>query len=211
LIFRVLDWYEPDVIHLCESLCGAGGLLDHCQSLVLLQKEIKTHYPSVQVMRSIPIAETGRAQRVPTLEIARLFEPVSDVFLTDTLIVGVDDQEKKQPVSGFVGITGLTCDWVMAAKLIEQSTLPVILAGGLSPENVYDAILATRPAGVDSCTRTNRLGPDGQPIRFKKDLDRVRMFVDETLRAAGGMHEAPQSTLRKKEKLCLKQVNSEKE
>jgi phosphoribosylanthranilate isomerase len=191
LIFRVLDWYEPHVIHLCESLCGSEGLLDGCDALITLQADIKKHYPEVQIMRSVPIAETGRAQKVPTLELARLFEPVSDVFLTDTLIVGDGDKDKEQPVQGFVGITGITCDWGMAAKLIEQSGLPVILAGGLSPDNVYEAVLATRPAGVDSCTQTNRVGHDGQPIRFQKDLDKVKTFVAETIRAEHDIQKTP--------------------
>ena len=60
-----------------------------------------------------------------------------------------------QPVEGFVGITGKTCDWIAARRLVESSRIPVILAGGLSPENVYEGILAIRPAGVDSCTLTN--------------------------------------------------------
>ena len=52
--------------------------------------------------------------------------------------------------------------------------VPVILAGGLSPENVRDAIRAVRPWGVDSLTHTNRPLPDGG---FRKDIDRVAAFV----------------------------------
>lgn len=191
LIFNALDWYEPDIIHLCECLCESESISEQCQALVALQKDIKKHYPNLQVMRSIPIAETGRAHRVPTLELARLFEEVSDLFLTDTLIVGPDDKDKDQPVNGFVGITGITCDWDMAGKLIEKSSLPVILAGGLSPDNVHDAIVSTRPFGVDSCTRTNRVGPDGRPIRFQKDMEKVRSFVSETLRAERDIQQVP--------------------
>ena len=60
----------------------------------------------------------------------------------------------------------------------------MILAGGLSPENVYDAIVHVAPAGVDSCTCTNTLDRHGNPVRFKKDVARVRCFVDEARRAA---------------------------
>jgi phosphoribosylanthranilate isomerase len=49
--------------------------------------------------------------------------------------------------------------------------VPAILAGGLGPDNVAEAIKAVRPAGVDSKTKTDR--PDGAG----KDLEKVRQFV----------------------------------
>lgn len=189
LIFRVIDWYEPHVIHLCESLSGSKGIFDKVDGLIRLQEDVKENYPGLTIMRSVPIAETGNAAAVPTLEIARLFEPVSDMFLTDTLIIGGGGKDEDQPVQGFVGITGKTCDWAMARKLIDQSHIPVILAGGLSPSNVYDAVVATRPAGVDSCTQTNRLDRNGVPIRFKKDFNKVKTFVEEAKRAEAFLFE----------------------
>ena len=54
--------------------------------------------------------------------------------------------------------------------------LPVILAGGLTPENVGRAILRVRPAGVDAHTGVE--APDGA-----KDPARVRAFVEEARRA----------------------------
>jgi phosphoribosylanthranilate isomerase len=66
---------------------------------------------------------------------------------------------------------------------VAASPIPVILAGGLSPENARDAILETRPAGVDSCTGTNARDAAGIPIRFKKDMARVRRFIEEARRA----------------------------
>ncbi|MBN1940309.1 MAG: N-(5'-phosphoribosyl)anthranilate isomerase, partial [Candidatus Aminicenantes bacterium] len=58
-----------------------------------------------------------------------------------------------------------------------------ILAGGLSPENVYEAAMKVRPAGVDSCTLTNAVDLEGKPIRFKKDFAKVAAFVAESRRA----------------------------
>lgn len=183
LIFRAIDFYDPHVIHLCESLSGPDGMSEHIDTLIRLQEELKSAYPDLAIMRSVPIAETGQAHAVPTLELARLFEPVSDLFLTDTLITDRGGTDEDQPVQGFVGITGVTCDWEMAGKLIDQSGIPVILAGGLSPANVYDAVCATRPAGVDSCTQTNQTDQSGKPIRFRKDLEKVKTFVREAKRA----------------------------
>ena len=71
----------------------------------------------------------------------------------------------------------------MAAMLVASSRIPVILAGGISPENVLDGILRVHPAGVDSCTGTNVRDASGGPVRFKKDLDRVKRFIEEVRRA----------------------------
>ena len=70
----------------------------------------------------------------------------------------------------------------MAGDLVIQSETPVILGGGLSPENVYDALMEMLPAGADSCTGTNMKDRAGKPIRFKKDFHEVVCFVKETRR-----------------------------
>ena len=178
-VYAVIDHYRPDIVHLCEHLTDGRHLATGCKDLVRLQAGIRNRFPGVGIMRSIPIAPAGYENRVPTLELARFFEPVSDLFLTDTLLMSSDPQ----PVAGFVGITGETCDWRTAAQLVQQSAIPVILAGGLAPENVYAGIMAVKPAGVDSCTRTNAVAEDGKAVRFKKDMQRVQAFVEETRRA----------------------------
>jgi phosphoribosylanthranilate isomerase len=122
--------------------------------------------------------------RVPTLALTKIFEPVSDYFLTDTLLLhNPAGQPIQQPENGFVGITGKVCDWNMAEKMVMQSKIPVILAGGISPENVFDGILKVKPAGVDSCTHTNLLDERGKPVRFRKDPEKITKLMAETRRA----------------------------
>ncbi len=178
-VFQVLEYYQPDIVHFCESLADGNGISDSCKILIELQKSVQKYFPEIRIMRSVPIAQTGMAYLVPSLEIAKIFEPYSDFFLTDTLMI-----RSEQPVQGFVGITGTTCDHDLAAQLVRQSTIPVILAGGLSPGNVADAILHTRPAGADSCTATNATDHRGKPIRFKKDMEKVRRFVEQCRNAS---------------------------
>jgi phosphoribosylanthranilate isomerase len=170
-IFRVLEYYQPDIVHFCENLASPNQI---AQDLINLQKSVKQRFPQIHIMRSVPIAQKDMADKIPSLEIAKMFEPYSDLFLTDTLIL-----TSSQPVEGFVGITGKTCDWDTAARLVTQSRIPMILAGGLSPDNVCEGILHTRPAGADTCTGTNARDDMGNPIRFKKDLEKVRRFVEE--------------------------------
>jgi phosphoribosylanthranilate isomerase len=71
-----------------------------------------------------------------------------------------------------VGATGRTHDWSISRQIVEQFGVPVILAGGLSPENVAESIQQVRPWAVDSNTATNN---PGDPV--KKDMRRVAAFV----------------------------------
>lgn len=181
-VLLAIDYYRPDIIHFCENI-------DHSEAAATrafeLQSSVRRRCPDVRLMRSLPIAPAVGSSGDRTLELAKRFEPISDLFLTDTLIVlSGSASHQVQPVDGFVGITGETCDWDMAASLVSRTTLPVILAGGLSPENVKAAIESVQPAGVDSCTRTNALDRNGHPIRFQKDTERVRRFVEAANAAA---------------------------
>ena len=57
-----------------------------------------------------------------------------------TWLLDVQDRERR-------GGTGRTVDWEQAARIAARRR--VVLAGGLTPENVGDAIAKVRPFGVD--------------------------------------------------------------
>lgn len=86
----------------------------------------------------------------------------------------------------FAGATGETHDWSVSRTVVARSRIPVILAGGLSAENVAQAIAAVRPWGVDSFTHTDVPGRRG-----KKDLARVRAFIAAALRGFAAVIELP--------------------
>jgi len=183
-VFRLLDYYRPDIIHFCEALADQPDLQLYCRRLIALQQEVKKKFPAIEIMRSIPIARAGAVSSISTLETAAWFEPFSDTFLTDTILFDTTGNGgQNQPVQGFVGLTGQTCNWETARRLAASSRIPVILAGGISPANAAEGVAQVRPAGVDSCTLTNACDANGLPIRFKKDLQKVRQLV-EAVRAA---------------------------
>jgi phosphoribosylanthranilate isomerase len=178
-VLRTLDYYQPDIVHFCEALTDHQDIQSYCRQLIDLQQEVKKRFSQIKIMRSIPIARPGLDSSIPTLELSKKFEPYSDFFLTDTLLVNpAANMDDSQPVQGFVGITGQTCNWDTAAGLAASSRIPVILAGGVSPANVSEGIRRVRPAGVDSCTLTNALDENGRPIRFKKDVAKVRRLIE---------------------------------
>lgn len=180
----MLDYYHPDIVHFCEVITSENGLRESWDKYFLIQKRIKERFPEINIMRSIPISQTKEPEYGETFELARLFESISDYFLTDTLITDPSGSiSALQPVKGFVGITGKVCNWDTAAKLVRSSLIPVILGGGIAPDNVYNGIMDVLPAGVDSCTGTNAVNSKGRPIRFKKDLLKVKRLVEAARRA----------------------------
>lgn len=69
-----------------------------------------------------------------------------------------------------LGGTGQAIGWRTARAIVERTTLPVILAGGLTPETVSDAIRAVRPYAVDVSS-----GVESRP--GAKDPEKVRAFI----------------------------------
>ena len=81
-------------------------------------------------------------------------------------------------VPGAVGGTGRTAPWDLLAGF--DPGVPVILAGGLTADNVADAIRTVRPAGVDVAS-----GVESAPGR--KDPGKVRAFIQAARQAAAAL------------------------
>src|SRR5688572_2127380 len=71
-------------------------------------------------------------------------------------------------VKGAYGGTGHTADWSAAAELAKQ--YPLLLAGGLTPENVADAVQQVKPWGVDVASGV-------EASIGRKDANKMRVFV----------------------------------
>ncbi|MFQ3318923.1 MAG: phosphoribosylanthranilate isomerase [Natronomonas sp.] len=91
------------------------------------------------------------------------YDTVADALLVDSL-----DETG-------AGGTGETHDWEATRDLVETLESPVVLAGGLTPENVADAVERVRPFAVDVAS-----GVESEPGR--KDAEAVGAFI----RGAGG-------------------------
>jgi phosphoribosylanthranilate isomerase len=88
--------------------------------------------------------------------------------------------------AGAKGATGEVHEYSICREVVVRSRVPVILAGGLSADNVANAIATVRPWGVDSFTHTDIAGRRG-----KKDIARVRAFVAAAMRAFADNVERP--------------------
>jgi phosphoribosylanthranilate isomerase len=124
---------------------------------------LKSLAPELTVIKSLIVEDNNFTELKSSIA---AFGPHCDAFMTDTY----------DPATGACGATGKTHDWEISRRLVDISPRPVMLAGGLNPENVHKAIAHVRPAAVDAHTGVER--PDG-----RKDTALVRAFVREALAA----------------------------
>jgi phosphoribosylanthranilate isomerase len=76
------------------------------------------------------------------------------------------------------GGTGQGFDWSrLTAELRQRMRAPLVLSGGLDPDNVERAVREVRPYAVDVSSGVEERGPDGRPRRGLKDAARIAAFM----------------------------------
>jgi len=147
LVEQIISELKPAIVHL-----GASSDLLTASAV----RQLKQRCGTLTVMRSIPIVDDE------SIAIARSYDGVADMLLLDS----------HRPGDVQIGALGVTHSWEIDRKIVESVRIPVIIAGGLGPDNVVDAIRVVRSAGVDSKTKTDK--DDGS---HTKDLQKVKRFV----------------------------------
>ncbi len=147
-----------EIVAFCQGL-GVRKVQLHSEISLDQLKAVKALAPNVFVIKSLIVHQNNQSELEAEV---RSLSPHVDAFITDTY----------DPVSGACGATGKTHDWKVSRRLVQISPRPVILAGGLRPENVARAISEVRPAAVDAHT-----GVEGSNGR--KDVQLVRVFVEQ--------------------------------
>ncbi len=171
---HIIDRLPPDVLtvvityldiaeeagRLVREVRGAavqfhGGITE--DELEAFRKEC----PGVRTIGCVTVAGEDAVQHA-----GRFRPPLWDAIILDSL----------DPLTGRKGATGLTHDWSVSAVIAKKSPLPVILAGGLTPENVAQAIRSVRPHGVDA--HTGLENTDGT-----RNFDKIKSFAEAALEA----------------------------
>jgi len=158
-IYRVIEQLKPDVIHVCGNQFYATP--EFAQTVRQLHK-------GLEVLQAIPV--TGPEAILQAEHYARF---------CDTIILDSVD-----PKIAGIGAAGIVHDWAVSAEIcrrLEKLGCNVILAGGLGPENVAEAIRQVRPWGVDSFTKTSTKLADGSS---RKDPALVRLFIERAKETA---------------------------
>ena len=154
-IYEPVRYLKPDVIHLCGyDYYATEGFV----------KDIKELQPGIEVLQAIGVEDESAIEQA-----------VYYSSFCDTLILDSVDRR----ING-IGASGLLNDWDIDARIVEAARCKVILAGGLGPDNVYDAIMKVRPWGVDSFTRTSDVFADGTS---RKNKEKVKAFIANARKA----------------------------
>ncbi len=96
---------------------------------------IRSAQPGVKLIQAIHVGHGDAG--VPSIAAAMAAEPLVDALVLDSR------------TADRIGGTGVPHDWSVSRRIVEQIGKPVILAGGLRPENLRAALETVRPAAVD--------------------------------------------------------------
>lgn len=145
---------DPDDIVTLATAIGVTIIQLHGDTSPAQAAVIKHRLPHIKTYKAIHVIDTE------SIDTAQQYATVVDAIVLDTVNLATDQ----------VGGTGQTHDWSLSRQIVEQLPIPVILAGGLTPDNVGEAIRRVRPYGVDVNSGTK--GCDGY-----KDHARLQRFI----------------------------------
>jgi phosphoribosylanthranilate isomerase len=121
-----------------------------------LSELVKIKETGVKLIKTIQVCRDSKADML--IKQIKQFSGVADAILLDTAL------------DGKTGGTGVPHNWEVSSKVVLNAGIPVILAGGLKPENVGDAVKCVRPYAVDTASGVETDG--------KKDQKKVMDFIN---------------------------------
>ena len=162
----------PIATFMLTSETTVGGILAHQQrvganTIQLVDAVAPETYAELRV--TLPIVKL--VQVIHVIDARNLDEALcavengADALLLDSGNPGLAVKE--------LGGTGRVHNWQVSRQIVEQSSVPVFLAGGLNPENARRAIETVQPFGLDICSgvRTNGNLDEHKLDAFMKTLN----------------------------------------
>lgn len=133
---------------------------------------------AVQLHSNISLPEIGKIRKaLPKIKIIKAIHVIDEKVVSEAVKFSdyVDYILLDSKAKGKIGGTGKTHDWSISRKIILKCKKPVLLAGGLNPENVLDAVRKIKPFGVDVNS-----GVKAKPR--VKDAEKLRKFIENAKR-----------------------------
>lgn len=151
---------DPRAILETVRAIGARAIQFHGDVTPRQISDIKKTMPHLIAYKVIHVSDDM------ALEQAKLYASAADSILLDTAD------------GGRIGGTGKTHDWNVSRKIVDSISQITILAGGLTPDNVCDAIKKVKPYMVDvNSGVSNRDGT--------KNTEKMRLFIERAKNEMG--------------------------
>lgn len=144
---------SEEISHMIKTI-GVTTVQLHSDIDIQGIEKIKFNCPNVKIIKLVHVIDEKSMQQVD------FFANSSDAILLDT-INNVTDQ---------VGGTGKTHNWEIDRKIVEHTNAKIIIAGGLNPNNIKEAIHKIKPYGVDVNTGV-------QNKNGLKDYEKLKEFI----------------------------------
>lgn len=150
---------RPDIVHVASGTFAATAQF---------ASQIKEVSPQTKLMQAVLVDDALAIDR------AQHYAQFADYLILNSGL-GADTG---------IGASGLTHDWNIDAEIVRRVQIPVVICGGLGPDNVAQAISQTKPFGVSSMTKTTKFMCGG---RMYKDFEKVSEFCQLADEAAAKM------------------------
>jgi phosphoribosylanthranilate isomerase len=136
-VFLLTSATDPRRIIAQQRRCGAKTLQLVAHVPPTAYPLLRASLPGVALVQVVHVEDEGAVAAARAL---------------DGLVQGIllDSGRPRAPVPELGG-TGRIHDWELSRRIVETVDTPVLLAGGLTPENVEEAVARVQPFGVDVC------------------------------------------------------------
>lgn len=130
----------------------------------IIQHHYRTQTNTIQIVDALAFGTYDQIKKsLPSIKIVQVIHVIDESSVEEALSIAehvdyllLDSGNPKAAIKELGG-TGRTHNWALSKSIVEQSKVPVFLAGGLNADNVQRAIDTVGPYGVDLCSsvRTN--------------------------------------------------------
>ncbi|MGE4462752.1 MAG: hypothetical protein AB7D49_09960 [Arcobacter sp.] len=145
-VISIIEYLNPDILQIQK------------QSRLSIDdiKKIRIVFPNIKIIKTFYLDEST--------ELLVLVNEIKEYIDSDLIEFVLLDSE--------TGGSGKIHNWEISSRIVKEIfPFPLILAGGLSPENIQDAISKVKPFGVDVMSGVNMNNSKS------KDSDKISLFV----------------------------------
>lgn len=152
-VLELIEKVKPDIVQIHSDLPP-------------VELEIIREKTDIPIIKTLSVPAGMGASKIQSL-VNRLLKEVRELEKSEV----VDSILLDSGIAGKTGGTGCVHDWDLSRRIAEETELPLILAGGLKPENVQEAIKVVSPYAVDTASGVETSG--------KKDVTKIKSFIEE--------------------------------